>query len=117
MNQIDCPSDLKCVPFLDAYIGLNDHPGVGQTHVALGAEQLQPLFQILLSVVINLEQMKQKKRERNLLRKCIGPNHVKRDELIALCSRLKISPDRAGMCSAHKRQKACLLVLLSSVTY
>lgn len=26
------------------YIGLHNHPGVGQTHVALGAEQLQPLL-------------------------------------------------------------------------
>lgn len=53
-------SDVRSV-FLDAYVGLNDHPGVGQTHVALCAEQLQPLFQIPLSVVINLEQTKQKK--------------------------------------------------------
>lgn len=37
------------------YISLYNHPGVGQTHVALGAKQLQPLLQIPLSVVIDLK--------------------------------------------------------------
>lgn len=45
---------------IDSYVGLNDHPGVGQTHVSLRTEELQPIFQIPLSVVINLERQKRK---------------------------------------------------------
>lgn len=45
---------------VDSYIGLNDHPGVGQAHVALCPEQVQSIFQIPLSVAVNLEQQNRK---------------------------------------------------------
>jgi len=38
------------------YIGLYDHPGVGEAHVALGAEQLEAFLQILLGVVVDLKE-------------------------------------------------------------
>lgn len=45
-----------CCSLCSSYIGLDDHPGVGQTHVAFSAEELQPLLQVPLSIVIDLKQ-------------------------------------------------------------
>lgn len=44
------------------YISLHYHPGVGQTHVPLGAEKLQAFLQIPLCILINLRKKKEKKR-------------------------------------------------------
>lgn len=94
----------------DAYIGLNDHPGVGQTHVALCAEELQPLFQIPLSVVINLERTKQKKRENAIKR----TYQAMRDGMSVL---LSIYISEFQKAERARRRQMYLLVLLSSVNY
>lgn len=46
---------------LTTYISLYYHPGVGQTHVALCAKELQALLQISLGVVVNLRTQDRKR--------------------------------------------------------
>lgn len=46
---------------LTTYISLYYHPGVGQTHVALCAKELQTLLQISLGVVVNLRTQDRKR--------------------------------------------------------
>lgn len=52
---------------LTSYISLYYHPSIGQTHVALCAEELEALLQIPLGVVINLRKW--------------GKSKIRKDEL------------------------------------
>lgn len=66
--NIYTPKQQQQLPSSDrtSYISLYDHPGVGQTHVALCAEELQALLQIPLGVMINL---RKQDRENGCIRK------------------------------------------------
>lgn len=54
------PSFIKLFDLTSTYVSLYYHPGVGQTHVALCAEELETLLQIPLGVVINLRKQGRK---------------------------------------------------------
>lgn len=54
------PYDIFNTHVLLPYISLHYHPGVGQTHVAFGAEKLQAFLQIPLCMLINLRKQKNK---------------------------------------------------------
>lgn len=103
-----CPSD--------TYISLDDHPGVGQTHVALCAEQLQPLFQVPLSVVINLEQKETGKREGTPLKGWFRLSRVRWDELSAFYLYRRIPDNRARTACTCVRKYISWL-LLQMVTW
>lgn len=48
---------------LDAYIGLDDAPGVGQANVSLRAKQLQAFLQVALCILVNLHTKRGKRSQ------------------------------------------------------
>lgn len=96
-----------------SYISLYNHPGVGQTHVSLGAKELEALLQIPLCVVINL-------RKQNKKRKAVLEEKIKilQQTLVHLCEfSLDVIRDVLTFCIRCSEQLVSIFFLWEQIIW